>query len=204
MQYCCGAYDWFRNTVLRDEIRQANESGRNVHNLVSEIASKAPAGSGGLIFLPHLLGERAPRWNPNVRGAYIGLSGKTTREELVRSVFEGISYHLALCFDAVNRDGALREVTLIGGGANKPVEWEQMARLSEAFRSQDSFKEMLRDRPQDVRNAMMQNDAVRLVGMLAEVETARVQRLAGDQRPAASRTNGTIPSSATSVTDGAS
>ena len=125
MQYCCGAYDWFRNTVLRDEIRQADESGKNVHNLVSEIASKAPAGSGGLIFLPHLLGERAPRWNPNVRGAYIGLSGKTTREELVRSVFEGISYHLALCFDAINRNGALREVTLIGGGAKNDF-WAQL------------------------------------------------------------------------------
>ena len=125
MQYCCGAYDWFRNTVLRDELRRAEESGRNIHGLISELASSAPAGSNGLIFLPHLLGERAPRWNRNVRGAYIGLSGKTSREELVRSVFEGISYHLALCFEAVNPSGSLSEVTLIGGGAKNDF-WAQL------------------------------------------------------------------------------
>ncbi len=125
MQYCCGTYDWFRNTIMTDEIRYAEENGKDVHSLIEELAQRAEPGSGGLIFLPHLLGERAPRWNPNMQGAYIGLTGMTRRCDIVRSTFEGISYNLAMCLDAVNRKGNIHEITLIGGGAKNKF-WAQL------------------------------------------------------------------------------
>ena len=96
-----------------------------VHSLIQELAEKAEPGSGGVIFLPHLLGERAPRWNPDVRGGYIGLSGMTSKEDIVRSTFEGISYNLALDLDAVNQKGNIHEITLIGGGAKNDF-WAQL------------------------------------------------------------------------------
>ncbi len=125
MQYCCGTYDWFRNTIMTDEMKTAEKNGKSVHDMIREMAESSAPGSDGLIFLPHLLGERAPRWNPSVRGAYIGLNGMTKREDIVRSTFEGISYNLALNFDAVNQDNSIHEITLIGGGAKNDF-WAQL------------------------------------------------------------------------------
>ena len=125
MQYCCGTYDWFRNTLMTDEIRYAEENGRDVHEMLERMASEAEPGSNGLVFLPHLLGERAPRWNPNMQGAYIGLTGMTRRCDIVRATFEGISYNLAMCLDAVNVKGNINEITLIGGGAKNEF-WAQL------------------------------------------------------------------------------
>ena len=82
-------------------------------------------GSSGAVFLPHLLGERAPYWNPNVRGAFLGLSGTTSRAELVHAVFEGLNCHLSILADLVNTDQSLSEMTLIGGGAENDF-WAQM------------------------------------------------------------------------------
>ncbi|MBQ3871618.1 MAG: FGGY-family carbohydrate kinase [Clostridia bacterium] len=125
MQYCCGTYDWFRKTLLTGEKMLADNKGEDVHSLIQELAEKAEPGSGGVIFLPHLLGERAPRWNPDVSGGYIGLSGMTSKEDIVRSTFEGISYNLALDLDAVNQKGNIHEITLIGGGAKNDF-WAQL------------------------------------------------------------------------------
>jgi len=57
-------------------------------------ASKVPAGSDGLIFLPYLLGERAPIWNPNARGVFFGLHIKHEKSHFVRAAIEGILYEL--------------------------------------------------------------------------------------------------------------
>ena len=40
-------------------------------------ALSAPPGSGGLIFLPYLNGERTPHLNPDISGEFIGLSLNT-------------------------------------------------------------------------------------------------------------------------------
>ena len=125
MQFCCGAYDWFRSVITQEETRLAKESGRKVHDILAEEAAESAPGSNGLLFLPHLLGERAPYWNPHVRGAFLGLSGTTSRADLVRSVFEGLSFHLGLLVDLVNRDRSIPELMLIGGGAENDF-WAQM------------------------------------------------------------------------------
>jgi gluconokinase len=51
-------------------------------------------GSDGLLFLPYLLGERAPIWNANARGAYFGLNIKHERNHFVRATIEGILYEI--------------------------------------------------------------------------------------------------------------
>jgi xylulokinase len=56
------------------------------------LAETAPAGSGGLVFLPYLAGERAPVWNPLARGILRGLSLSAGRAEFARVVLEGICF----------------------------------------------------------------------------------------------------------------
>ncbi len=83
---------------------------------LTEEAATAPVGSGGLLCLPYLLGERAPWWEPGLRGAYIGLRRDHTRAHLVRAVIEGVCQQLALVRDALTAsDVPLREIRATGG-----------------------------------------------------------------------------------------
>lgn len=58
-------------------------------------AQTVPAGSNGLFFHPYLGGERAPIWNPDARGSFVGLTRNHTQPQMARSVLEGIIYNLA-------------------------------------------------------------------------------------------------------------
>jgi xylulokinase len=71
-----------------------------------------------LFFLPYLLGERSPHWNPRARGAFLGLSRRHGPGHLTRAVLEGVAFNLATCVDAFRAHGAaVDRVDAIGGGA---------------------------------------------------------------------------------------
>ena len=61
--------------------------------LINEAARISP-GSDGLIFLPYLLGERAPIWNANARGVYFGINIKHEKAHFLRAAIEGILYEI--------------------------------------------------------------------------------------------------------------
>ena len=81
-----------------------------------EIEKSAP-GANGLYFLPYLIGERAPRWNPEAKGAFIGLKAENTRGDMLRSIPEGITMNLAVCLDILKSHVGIEEMTVVGGGA---------------------------------------------------------------------------------------
>jgi len=86
-------------------------------NLVAR-AETAEASGENLYFLPYLLGERSPIWNPRARGAFIGLSRHHAAEHLTKAVLEGVAFNLAVCLDAFREGGiSINQVDAIGGGA---------------------------------------------------------------------------------------
>ncbi|MGY1550467.1 xylulokinase [Microbacterium sp. A588] len=71
-----------------------------------------------LYFLPYLLGERSPIWDPNARGAFIGIGRHHSREHLVRAVLEGIGFNLLTSIHAFRESGTVLEsIDAVGGGA---------------------------------------------------------------------------------------
>ena len=79
--------------VLGDGERLAAEMRRvDAYEIIGDTASTARAGAGGLIFLPYLMGERTPHNDALARGAFIGLSARTTKAEISRAVLEGITF----------------------------------------------------------------------------------------------------------------
>lgn len=62
------------------------------YEVMEKDATEARLGAGGLIFLPYLLGERAPIWNNNARGTFFGLERTHTRKEMTRAVFESTGF----------------------------------------------------------------------------------------------------------------
>jgi gluconokinase len=91
-----------------------------------DLAGRVPAGSGGLVMLPYLLGERAPHWSGLPLGAYVGLTREHRREHLVRAAIEGVCLQLALVLDSMRAAGnEVREVRATGGFARSPL-WRQI------------------------------------------------------------------------------
>lgn len=82
-------FEWF--TRQFSEFKNPFDLEQNMLEL-TEAASGVKAGSEGLIFLPYLLGERAPLWNANARGMYFGINIKHEKSHFIRATMEGILY----------------------------------------------------------------------------------------------------------------
>ena len=62
------------------------------------------ADSGGVLFVPALAGLGAPHWQPDARGAFLGLGLGTTRAHLIRAVIDGLAASVALLAGTVAAD----------------------------------------------------------------------------------------------------
>jgi xylulokinase len=73
-----------------------------------------------------MVGERAPYWDDNLRGAFLGLSIFHSRPHLFRAVLEGVAYAMRYSIEAA-RDAGLQinRVTLVDGGAKSAL-WRQI------------------------------------------------------------------------------
>jgi xylulokinase len=85
-------------------------------------AATVPASEDGLYFLPHLLGERSPYWNPAARAVFAGLARHHGPAHLTRAVLEGVAFNLYTGLLAFVETGtAIDSVDAIGGAANSPL-----------------------------------------------------------------------------------
>jgi gluconokinase len=109
---------------VRDAL--APELGEHSEAALTELAERAPVGSGGLIMLPYLLSERAPHWSSLARGAYVGLTRAHRREHLIRAALEGVCLQLALVLQSMQSAGIeVHELRATGGFARSTL-WRQM------------------------------------------------------------------------------
>ena len=97
------------------------------HQDLEDSVSKAPVGSGGLILLPYLHGERTPNV-PDGTGVYFGLNERTLKaENLARSAMEGVTMGLNYGFNRMRELGIEpSEIRLTGGGARNRA-WRRIA-----------------------------------------------------------------------------
>ena len=125
MQTAGAAYNWLKNEVCKLETQEARRRGISPYELIDRQVETVPPGAHGLLFLPYLLGERSPRWNPKAKGAFIGLNLSHTRADMLRAVLEGITYNLEIILAIFRREIEVTSMIVIGGGAKGGV-WRQM------------------------------------------------------------------------------
>ena len=117
---------WMRNNFGGMERELAGYMGVDPYYLMDREAEVAQPGCEGLIYLPYLMGERAPHLDPYARGVFFGLTARHGRREMIRSVMEGVSYSLRDCMEIIKEmDIPAEEVRASGGGARSPL-WRQM------------------------------------------------------------------------------
>ena len=114
-------------TFLRDRVLFDGDPPPGAYREFDRMAASVPPGSGGVIFTPWLYGERTPVEDRFLRGGFHNLSLSTTRDELVRAVFEGVALNTRWLLAAVERftRRRLEPIRFIGGGARSAL-WCQI------------------------------------------------------------------------------
>jgi len=92
---------------------------------LDNLLTSVDPGSGGLVFLPYLEGERSPIYDTNARGVFFGLTPAHKQQHLVRATVEGVSFGLRSVLDVLRESTAVPALRLIGGGGQSNV-WQQM------------------------------------------------------------------------------
>jgi glycerol kinase len=101
---------------LRDGLRAIPSSGE-----VQALAESVPD-AGGVIVVPAFTGLGAPYWQPDARGAIVGLSRGSTLAHIARAALESIAFQSAALLQAMSRDaqasgGAPVHELRVDGGA---------------------------------------------------------------------------------------
>lgn len=119
-------YAWLSRIMCGEERERGGREGVSPYELMNRLAAESPPGANGLVFLPHLMGERSPRWNSLARGGFVGLAMTSGRADMIRAVMEGVAFNLGLSVDVFKELGEnFDRVVMIGGGA-KGALWRQI------------------------------------------------------------------------------
>lgn len=90
-------------------------------------AGSVPPGSGGVIFLPYLNGERAPIWDSFAKGCFFGLSFEHNRKYCARAVYEGVAYSVRHVLENCEEiAGAQANQIVVCGGGSHSRFWNQI------------------------------------------------------------------------------
>ncbi|HYY26752.1 MAG TPA: xylulokinase, partial [Chthoniobacterales bacterium] len=111
------ALRWFRSILGNDRFSYAE---------LDRIANEVEPGSGGLTFLPYIVGERSPIMDPRARGGFVGLTLGHRPAHLARALLEGVAFALRQIIETMEECGAsLPKLVASGNGLGSPV-WRQM------------------------------------------------------------------------------
>ncbi len=108
--------EWLRTAVFQSPLSAEGFANQ---------ALAVPAGAEGLRFLPYIHGERAPLWDAQARGSFIGLTAAHGQAHFVRAVMEGVLLNLKEIADALAVHCPI-EVLYAGGGFSRNQLWVKM------------------------------------------------------------------------------
>ncbi len=95
-------------------------------SLMEQLVEGVTPGSEGLLFHPYLEGERAPYWDPRLRGDFVGLTIRHRRAHAARAVYEGVAFSLRDVMDSFEKMALdVKDFRLLGGGSRSRV-WSQI------------------------------------------------------------------------------
>jgi gluconokinase len=127
--YVCGGatnnggnvLQWYARQVLGRRGADAEE----LERLVAEADEIAP-GCEGLVFLPYLLGERAPVWDANAKGVFFGIRSAHDQRHFLRAVLEGVSYSLRQIGASLEETIGPMDRIFASGGFTRSTVWLQL------------------------------------------------------------------------------
>ena len=118
-----GNLDWFVDTFLAEEKKQAAGKGGNIFKQCDELVGAMAPQDQDIIFLPFLFGSN---YNPRAKACLLGMGSHHGSVHALRAVYEGIVFchmvHIGKLLQSREQTRAIR----LGGGAAKSIVWAQM------------------------------------------------------------------------------
>lgn len=115
------ALRWYAESFLGRTLADS----KDYDNLLDPIQN-IPAGAEGILFLPYLLGERAPIWNSEACGVFFGITARHRQPHFTRAVLEGVSMALYQIAEAMEQSGLHVQRIHASGGFVRSPEWLQI------------------------------------------------------------------------------
>ncbi len=110
----CGiSLKWLKNTFYEDMD----------YAELTQLAEASTAGANGVYFYPHLEGATTPYWRDDIKGFIYGFSLGTAKEDIVRSLLEGIAFQIRINIElhqAINKNN-IHEIRVFGGGSKSEL-----------------------------------------------------------------------------------
>ncbi len=120
------SYRWFRDNFGQIESLAALQAQGDPYTLLTDAAAVSKPGCEGLIFLPYIAGERTPHGDGNARGVFFGLNAGHNRQDVIRSILEGVGFAFRDSLTLLQQAGwSGNSIRCIGGGA-KSLLWRQI------------------------------------------------------------------------------
>ncbi len=113
-----GSLRWFRDALFGGETAI-----KDAYIRINQEIEKTARDPTRIIFLPYMAGERAPIWDPDARGTFLGLNLNTCRGEMLRSIMEGTSFALQDNLDQAIKMGIPIQDIICCGGCSKSDIW---------------------------------------------------------------------------------
>lgn len=117
---------WFRDNFARDLLREEQAGGDLAYAALAREAEGVKPGSGGLLVLPYLSGERTPVNDPQARGVIFGLNLRHTRAHVYNACLEGVGFGIGRHFDIFSEMGLETKKVMAVGGGTKNARWLQV------------------------------------------------------------------------------
>jgi gluconokinase len=113
------AFKWCAENLLHENLKNGYD------DLFRQIET-IEAGSNGLLFLPYLMGERAPIWDSRANGAFLGVTIAHNNVHFLRAVVEGICFSLNDVLQTIEQSAGNIEKIHVSGGLFKSKVFIQM------------------------------------------------------------------------------
>jgi gluconokinase len=115
------ALKWYAESFLKKKL----QTPQDYDDLLKETET-ITSGSNGLIFLPYLLGDRAPLWNSEACGVFFGIDSSHTQAHFTHAVMEGILFALYNVCKTMEESGLrIHEIHASGGFVQSEL-WLQL------------------------------------------------------------------------------
>jgi sugar (pentulose or hexulose) kinase len=93
---------------------------------IDRLAEEAGYLDDHLLYLPYMVGQRAPLWDTHSRAVALGMNPDTSRKAMIRMIMEGIAMGVRNVFRLMEEKGySVDEIVMTGGCANSPI-WSQI------------------------------------------------------------------------------
>ncbi|MGB9717271.1 MAG: xylulokinase [Thermoproteota archaeon] len=121
-----GALRWFKDVFGEREVEEAEKTGRDPYDLITQTASETSPGADGLFFYPYLAGAFPPRVDGRARAVFFGISLFHSKGHFARAILEGVAFHYLVMLKLLKELGVeIAEASIVGGEAKSDF-WNQV------------------------------------------------------------------------------